>query len=451
MFRSKILRRKKANKTHKEENNNIILSADAVIKMTGFLQDSELPSLAASCHFFNRTLKQSAQFFHRQERIKLKYNIKNFNCNRKIFKSYGQKTNNILVYEDLLLTSSVESISAWNKNTGKRLWSLFGEFVDGNLSVVDGKVVYLGKITLKDMDASATTHCITLDIKTGILLPDQIPITSFGNNPADTKVTASTLALSTYRTKYILAHDQIITKSYNTIYCWDLTCQLVEKYITTPEVDHNQEIYANEQYIAEYNNSKVYIITRATGIVVELNLEREIDYSFMVDHLLVCVVNLLCNQIIIIDMTEGKIRLTYKPKKDELNSGIESVVATKDKLCVSFSPSARVNVINLLNNQISSVKYPLSYTPVLSVKDNYLFVDCQPMFGEGHFLSIWDLETLTNLRNYEMDNITAIQWDNGALFLATQNPCSLVKYDYKVLHQKGEVLENKPVPQCSLM
>ncbi|OGT43921.1 MAG: hypothetical protein A3F42_00650 [Gammaproteobacteria bacterium RIFCSPHIGHO2_12_FULL_37_34] len=365
---------------------------------------------------------------------RIRHNLQQLNCDKRIFNGQNEVIYGIATCGNALLTSGRHSINAWNIDTGAILWTYSGELYLGErLWVVDGKAICAGSKKSDKGSFDYDNIILVIDVETGEAL-------SVIKHP-ELKAELTTVI-----------DGQIITKLRNgDINCWGLSGKLIKNYQPAINMPLIPKFLATKRYIADINDKQITIINRENDKSVNVTASEEVYSAVISDHLLICGLSSLNSSrpdIIIIDMEQGEIIDEYKTQGllhyehpvygVTQNCGSILSVAAKNDMVFMSHENGIVVAVDLRNHTHQILESFPPHSPYLTLQDTYLFIKSSETNSHPSNLCIWDIEKMEKIRNIDISGLNNVKWHKGNLLVSAER--SLVKYDFKVLHQNGEVL-----------
>jgi len=380
-------------------------------------------------------------------------NLKQLNCEKRIFVD-SEKIYGIETWGNLIITSSRSSIKAWNSVTGEIAWTYSGNFDLGEkLWVTDNEVICAGRETT-GKGYYGKSFILVIDAETGkassiIKYPVHPDFVTVANNEIIGRISSS--------------------NSDGYIKCWDLSGNATKEIPSSNPSSALNKLLANENYIVDINDKNITLINRKNDTTVDLTAVETISSATISNNLLIC--GLSCfksssSDIIVVDMEQGQQIYEHKTKglfdREYLGKTvwpgcgeINSVVAKNNMVFMLHnggSKSCCVVAVDLALKSGTVLEIPKPYSPYISLdlQDQCLFIKSheyrhQPATSS---LCIWDIDKMEKVRKMDIPEFYSAKWDKGNLLVSSGE--SLIKNDFKVLHQKGEILVGNSSSQDQL-
>ncbi len=397
-----------------------------------YLKIAELSSFSRSCSFFHNSLQE---YTTRHPEV-IKYNLQKLNCYKRIFNGQNEPIYGIGKWRDILITSSRGAVKTWNIDTGEPLWTYSDNLqLCEELWIIDGKAICSGrKQSGKDRFSYDENIILIIDFET--------------KNTSIIRHEELVPELTT------VVGNQIITKFRNGyINCWDLSGLLLKNYQSATGIclSGGSQLLATKHYIADIHNEQITIVNRQSNELVTLTANESVYSAIIADDLLICglaVSNPSNPDIIIIDMKQAKITDSYKTEGllhlsrpiygCIENSGVILSVAAKSNMLFMSHESGKVVAVDLKKRTHELLETFSYFSPyLLYLQDKYLFIQVGQINNGQPRLSIWDIDEMKKIKSIEISDLHKVKWHKGELLVSAE--CSLIKYDFKVVHQ-GEIL-----------
>jgi len=424
-----------------------ILPEDMLIHVGEHLGINDLARLSASCRFFNTSLQK-----YKKSRVEaIDNNLRDFNCDKRIYNGQDEVIYGITNWGKLIITSSIKTINAWDADTRTAVWTYSDDFMLGEkIWAADGFAICPGRAKLKKESSLYDSMILVIDIKTGKLAS---MITSYPD----------------LRPELISVIDkQIIARLPSGIHCLDFSGKLLKEYKINKTSLINRFL-VTDKFIADVNDKELTIINRKNGSTKCISDIKDIFSAVIAGKYLICGlsgINSSRPDFVIVDMAQEKILGGYKTKNllnyvhpvygTKPNCGTIYSVAAKENYVFMSHESGKVVAVNLREKKHHVIE-SLGGSSYLSIKGKYLFIQADELMHRPSSLSIWDIEKMKKIKTIKLSELNAIQWDEGNLYLSSNE--SLVRYDFRVSHCKGEQLigniedieEDSITDVCSIM